>query len=285
MRGRLPATWCLALGALLAAPAADAIPFFDDSDIITATDPTTFVGATYAGMGLRNIYDRRGDAFVWTNAFLFDAMFSDGLELEIQLNPEFGSEAEARVAAETWAFMIGQLPRALRELLTNVAIHQGDYAFGGGNGGLLIYADAEYIFENDLAEETLVHEAAHSLHDPHGLSDGWQDAQEADNGFVSDYAAAFPDREDIPETFLRWFAVRYKLDRITPEYESFILGAVPNRLAYFDAQNFDVFPVPEPATTVLLLTGVSVVAGRIRLRRPHERSRHGMRFSVRSSPG
>ncbi len=138
---------------------------------------------------------------------------------------------------------------------------------GGGLGGVLIHTDsAEATFAAGLWEETLVHEAGHSLNDSHVSTDGWVAATEADGGFISEYAQDFPGSEDVTETFLRWFAVRYRLDRIAPEEASFILSQVPNRLAYFDAQNFDVstpVPVPEPGTMGLLLAGL--IAARVRL--------------------
>lgn len=52
---------------------------FLDADIITADDPTTFLDLSYDGRGDRLMFDRRVNAFVTYNAYLFMTHFSDGL--------------------------------------------------------------------------------------------------------------------------------------------------------------------------------------------------------------
>ena len=92
-------------------------------------------------------------------------------------------------------------------------------------------------------EEVFLHEAAHVSLDPaHKDSPGWIAAQEADGVFISDYARAHPDREDIAESILMYFAVRYHPRRLSPEDRWAILTAIPNRLAYFEEQGFDMSP-------------------------------------------
>jgi hypothetical protein len=81
---------------------------FIDPDIITASDPTTFLNAVYTGQGLRTMFDRRVNAFIPLNAYLFNASFSDGLAAEIQVNPEFGSSAAALVEAQKYGPVIGR---------------------------------------------------------------------------------------------------------------------------------------------------------------------------------
>jgi hypothetical protein len=137
------------LGAL-ACPAARAQPpffgtIFMDPNIITASDPTTFTGLTYAGQGIRTMFDRRVDGFIEVNAFLFNATFSDGLGAEIQVNPEFG-EADARAQAERFAPVIGRLPTVLRSQVRTVWIHKGLQPFGGGNNNLLIHTDQANLY-------------------------------------------------------------------------------------------------------------------------------------------
>ena len=52
-----------------------------------------------------------------------------------------------------------------------------------------------------------------------------------------------PDREDIAESYLLYFAVRYRSDRISSELKDTIESAIPNRLNYFDQQNFNMYPI------------------------------------------
>ena len=136
---------------------------FIDADIITSSDPTTFQGLAYEGQGTRMMFDRRVSNWISVEAHLFGANFDDGLTAEIQVNPEFGDSSAARVEAEKYADVIGRLPTALRNDVETVWIHKGTEPFGGGNHNLLIHVgQADLYAADDILEETLVHEAAHT---------------------------------------------------------------------------------------------------------------------------
>jgi hypothetical protein len=257
-----------------AGPAAWAQPpfsgtIFIDPDIVTSSDPTTFTGMTYAGQANRLMFDRRENAFITVNAYLFNATFSDGLAAEIQVNDEFGSVAAATAQAGTYAPVIGRLPTALRADVETVWIHQGVQPFGGGNNNLLIHTGQGDLYAaSGILEEVFVHEASHtSLDAAHASSAGWLAAQLADPEFISTYAEANPTREDIAESFLTYMAVRYRADRISTSLADTITATIPNRIAYFDSQNFNMFPitpVPEPTTPLLVaaLAGAGVLLQR-----------------------
>ena len=232
---------------------------FIDRDIITASDATTFGGATYAGQGTRLMFDRRTNSFSNVSAYLFNATFSDGRTAEIQVNPEFGSAAAASVEALKYGPVIGRLPSALRDDVRTVWIHKGVQPFGGGNNNLLIHTGQADLYAADgILEETLVHEAAHtSLDAPHAASAGWRAAQAADPDYISTYARDNPTREDIAESFLPYLALRHRPDRISPALAATIRQTIPNRIAYFDAQAFDVSPIPEP-TAAGIITAVAM---------------------------
>jgi hypothetical protein len=216
-----------------------------DPDIITASDPTTFQALSPKGQGNRTMFDRRANAFVQFQAYLFDATFSDGLSAEIQVNPEFGSSEAARVEAEKYAIVIGRIPKALRIDVLTVWIHKGMEPFGGGNNNLLIHVgQGDAYIADGILEETFVHEAAHtSLDAAHAASAGWLSAQAKDVNFISTYARDNPTREDVAESVLPWLAVRYRAGRISPAQITKIQRAIPNRLAYFDSLNLVVLPV------------------------------------------
>jgi hypothetical protein len=97
---------------------------FIDPDIITPSDPTTFQSTSYIGQGVRQMYDRRVNNWVFINAYLFDTHFADGLTTEIEVNPEFGSPAAALIEAQKYGVIIGQLPRSLRIDVDAVWIHK-----------------------------------------------------------------------------------------------------------------------------------------------------------------
>ncbi len=246
---------------LTAGPAAANPPFggtiFIDPDIVTPSDPTTYQTAVSAGQGFRWMYDRRVNNWVYLNAYLVNASFDDGLSIEIQVNPEFGSAAAALAQATTYAPAIGQLSTTLRRDVQTVWIHRGLEPFGGGNNNLLIHTEqADAYVASGILEETLIHEASHtSLDADHAASQGWLAAQSADGGFISTYARDNPTREDIAESFLTWVAVRHRPDRISQQLYDTIIQTIPNRIAYFDSQSLDMYPItggpPPPPTTVM----------------------------------
>ncbi len=224
---------------------------FLDPDIITPSDPTTFQTITYTGQGSRTMFDRRVNNWITVNAYLFDAEYDDGLSIEVQVNPEFGSSANALIQAEKYATVIGRLPTSSRQDVQTVWIHDGVQGFGGGNNNLLIHIGQGALYEADgILEETFVHESSHtSLDADHAASPGWLAAQTADTEFISVYAHDNPTREDVAESFLTWLAVRHRAGRISTGLADTITQTIPNRMAYFDAQSFNLYPIT-PATGI-----------------------------------
>ena len=216
---------------------------FVESEIITATDSTTFESATYVGRGMKTVFDRRTNNWEVVNAYLIDVVWNDSLTSVAVVNPEFGNSDNALVEAEKYGRSIGQLPTCLRIDVDEIWIHKGVELFGGGNNSILIHTGQSTLYENDgILEETLIHEAAHtSLDAMHAEAMGWLDAQQQDGIFISDYAEEFPLREDIAESFLLWVAVRFRKERISTENFNIITQTIPNRLKYFDEITCDMF--------------------------------------------
>lgn len=231
------------LYALAAPPFSGTI--FIAPDVLTASDPTTLLGISYAGRGMRRMFDRRVNTWTVVDAYLLDASFDDGLKCEIQVNPEFGSSDAAQLEADKYASVIGRLPTALRADVQTVWIHRGVNPFGGGNNNLLIHTgQADLYAAAGILEETLVHEASHtSLDAAHATSAGWVAAQTADGEFISTYARDYPDREDVAESFLPYLAIRHRPNRISPSLAATILRTIPNRIAYFDERSFNMHPI------------------------------------------
>ena len=218
---------------------------FIDGDIITENDSSTFVSAPYSGQGMRTMFDRRVNNWITVNAYLFDASYNDGLSCEIQVNPEFETIDNALIEAEKYGKEIGRLPTCLRVDVETVWIHQGTEPFGGGNNNILIHTGQAINYINsDILEETLVHEASHtSLDSYHAEAEDWLNAQSMDCNFISDYARDNPIREDISESYLPYLAIRYRADRISPSLKQTIENTMPNRINYFDNQNFNMYPI------------------------------------------
>lgn len=218
---------------------------FIDPDIIKPSDPSAYLSLKDSGQGRRTMYDRRENNWVILNPYLFNATYKDGLKIEVQVNPEFGNADDARKEAEKYAYVIGQLTTALRRDVETVWIHKGTNPFGGGNNNLLIHTGQAVKYINDgILEETFVHEATHtSLDSRHAKKPKWIAAQKADGEFISNYAKDYPNREDLAESYLPYFAIRYRPDRISKSLTKKIKQTIPNRIKYFDSLALDMYPV------------------------------------------
>jgi len=218
---------------------------FIDPDIMTEDDPSALIVAVYSGQEMRTMYDRRANDWVQRNAYLIDTAYSDGLTIEVQVNPEFGSSDEALTQAIQWAEEVGRLPKALRTEVETMWIHKGTEPFGGGNQNILIHTgQADDYIAGGILLETLIHEASHTSLDPlYANHPDWLAAQQADPEFISTYARDYPNREDIAESFLTWIAVRHRADRIPASMKQIIESTIPNRLAFFDQLDLDLSPL------------------------------------------
>lgn len=219
-------------------------------DIITSADTTTFLSLSYEGEGLREMYDKRlgaNGAYAIFNVYLFNATYDDGDMIEVQVNSEFGSVDAAEIPALLNSEVLGRIPVLLREKVENLAIHKGNYPYNASSHFRTIYihtAFGDELVRDGYLEEVLVHEGAHiSLDLIHKDTPAWLLAQEKDQGFISDYAARFQETEDLAESFGAYLAVRYRADRISASVEQAILDAIPNRIDYFDAQTFVMYPI------------------------------------------
>lgn len=94
----------------------------------------------------------------------------------------------------------------------------------------------EYV-RDGILEETLAHEAAHvSLDDDYADASGWRAAQRSDPTFISTYARDNPDREDVAESYVPYFAVSQRRGRIDEAVAAQIEAAIPARLKFFADQ-------------------------------------------------
>ena len=194
------------------------------------------------------MYDRRVEGWVDQEPFLFPAKFDDGLEIEIQINAEFGDYLKAKAEAEKYAIVIGRLTTEFRKDMETVWIHNGLKLFDGGNDNLLIHTDwsLKHYEEQGILEETLEDEASYTSLDSYNSKDpDWLSAQLKNCKFISSYAKDNPGREDIAESYLPYLAVRYRPERISKSLKIKIEKAIPNRIRYFDNKNFNMYPMEQ----------------------------------------
>lgn len=240
--------------------------------MIEASDPTSLNGVTYAGRAHRTVFDRRVGSFETVNVFRFEAEYSVRV-VDFEVNPEFGSRDAARVEVDRYAAPLGRLPAVLLSRLRDFEIHGGDESAGGNSSirHILIHTVAgQRDIRRGVLEELLIHEGVHAaLDDAHRETPGWREAQRDDGAFISDYARDHPSREDLAESFGPWFALRYVPDRLTAEQRWAIATTIPNRLAYFDGQGFDMSPYTLAAPMVTS-AGEGAARATARIGRPFE---------------
>lgn len=236
-------TFSLILAAWMFGPVrfghSDSAPLFDSSsdtvfDIILEQDPSSFLCAKFSGTSVELLWDKRINDERNTSVFRFEAFFGNlPAPITFFVNKEIAdiSKAEAEVLRLATAF--GRLPVVVQRKVEQIGIHGGTPTFSAGPHKIFVYTDRIQlrIAQNRL-EESLFHEAVHaSLDLKHATSASWREAQSADPGFISDYAHAYPQREDLAETALFAYAIFRHPSRLPPVDTEDIKRQVPNRLA------------------------------------------------------
>ena len=214
-------------------------------DLLVPSDPTSLKSVDYVGRGERRVWDSRlragrGD-WVSIDAYLFRGLYSDAT-VEFRVNPEFGSMETALEQVDKFAAAFGRIPAMLLSRVESVVIHKDGGVWAANWHGKFIHltVDGDEHIRRGTLEEVFIHEAVHaSLDGAHRNSAGWREAQMKDCVFISSYARDNPDTEDVAESFLAYFALRYLPDRLTESDKAAIRNAIPNRIAYFDEQGFD----------------------------------------------
>ena len=205
-------------------------------DFITAADPSVFESLRFLGQGRQEMPDKRSDQLLADDAFMFEASFRDGSKVQIWAHPSFGSRETSENYAQLLAGPLGKLPRMMRERLSHVVIQNGDetaFAEGEGHFFVLYSKNMETRVRNHDLEETVFHESVHAtLDSKYNTSRGWLSAQEADDGFITAYAAQNPAKEDLPESALFAFTMLQHPGRLPTEVEEWVHRHMPNRLAF-----------------------------------------------------
>jgi len=214
-------------------------------------------------------------------AYTFTAHYEDDSPIIIYATPKYGSKDKAEEQALTYGKMIGQLPTFLKKGIETIHLNKSDNSWfwtseKKGSPGTLVIHSGYYILDYDGAcynepclwyhEELLLHEAAHAFFNPlyfnittgkiskKLLPEKWKLAVKADKkeaetgsypsseGFVSWYASTLK-AEDLVESLHAWIIVRYRKDKLPKHLYKKITSSIPNRLKYFDEQNYDVYPL------------------------------------------
>lgn len=214
-----------------------------ESGILTEDDASAFVSLSYVGEDNRNVYDVREEGFVGIDLWIFEATLDYGKKIEMQVNTEM-SKSTAESYARDFAIVVGKLPKFLIASLDAVTIHKnGSESFFGGSGQIIVYADSgEQLFKSGFIEEILIHEAGHVTLDVWYQEGDYLSYRKKDPTYISTYARDNPVREDLSESIGLYLAYRYYPDRLSEQMKYTIKKIMPNRIKFFDQQDFDIYP-------------------------------------------
>ncbi|SVD05436.1 uncharacterized protein METZ01_LOCUS358290, partial [marine metagenome] len=203
---------------------------------------------------------------------VFDAYYENGKIFEILIyfeNEKNKSKGKAESLAEKYAFMIGQMPNVLLQRLDAAHIYADVLGISNASANeriINIHPEGEEGYNFGTAiEELFIHELVHaSLDKPiHGVYKAvnkkrhknetikskklnwgdWRQAVKKDKKkYITEYAKTTI-HEDLAESFTAWLALRYKGDRISDLQKQAIENKIPNRIKFFDEQQFDMHPL------------------------------------------
>jgi len=209
------------------------------ANILTEQDPSTLSALTYVELVESEEYDHRAVDWVDTEFYRYLASYPEGQEVEVLVNAEFDTRAQARFAAQTYAFVLGQMPRLLRMGVERMVIHETGEDWSASPGEITIHDGAVEAERADGAlEESMIHETVHTTLDPLWEDTrAWRRAQQADGGFISEYGQDNPNTEDLAESFTLYLGLALHPERMPADVVMTMLDVMPERLDFF-AQNF-----------------------------------------------
>lgn len=205
-------------------------------DLLRPGDPAAAYCIADLGVGPGEFYDKDADELVFPDSTsFFEARYDDGSTVEIRIHPDLIDD-NGMAQADRIAQPISLLPVELRRQIERVGFLDGEstaQADGGGEG-IHVYAGNVTIREQaNRFEETIFHESVHtSLDDRYRDADAWIAAQQADNGFLTEYAANNATSEDLAETALYAWALTHHPRRISEADAAAWASLVPARIAF-----------------------------------------------------
>ena len=209
----------------------------NDIDFIKSDDPSVPFKVSETARGRREMPDKRNNQLFLDQVFTFSLLYEDGTGVKIWASPEFN---ESKAAAHYVSFIgaaLGKQPTALRKKLSHVVLHKGDetaYAEEEGRFFVLYSENIEKRVSTHDLEETVFHETIHAtLEAEHAKNQAWIKAQNSDPGFITEYAAKHPQKEDLPESALFAYTLLKTPDRLPRDIQQAIHETMPHRLEYF----------------------------------------------------
>ena len=260
----------IAVGAVVAAfaavPAGAEPPFsalpWTWPQILTSADPSSLASVTYDGRARRTFYE----SWRWQdmNVHLFSARYRSGTVIEIQVSPEWRRRS-GRAAQNEWdpglppyyspeyrdrterdrmraevefiANVLGRLPSSYLRRIKVATLDAGYQVAAANRERQTVHFYSRFNDKMEsfgATEEYYLHEAGHLFDDEFLDTECWRNAQRSDGNFISEYAASVPDREDLAESLIAYYAIRHRPGRLSPSIERTIKMTIPARIRCMD---------------------------------------------------
>ena len=211
-------------------------------DYVWPDDPSSFSRVEWLGIQNHELIDngQNNDTSIQP-VHVFEAFYHDDIVIRMYVHSDYGNRAQATDAANRFGFILGQVPHELREGINDYAY---THLFGGSYWGSSGRITVNGLQEGSSRHEekiisALIHASINNGPDPVGF----QAARVADNGnFITDRAMMNVAGLDMNHSFAAWLLVRYYTDRISVWDQLTIRGTIPNRLDYFDEQQYKMHP-------------------------------------------
>ena len=248
---------------------------WENYDAIEVYDKSSFDKVVYIGEEKRKILEANADRsdksrrfYFKTSTYVFDTYFENGTVLEMLVYFEKEKSLnKAKIIAAKYSRILGQMPNVLLQRLDAAHIYADVPGISNASAStrvINIHPIDEYnnSFEN-VIEELFIHELVHAsldkpIYGPYKRLNkkrhenkniklvklNWSDWRKAVKGdkkrYVNNYAKTTI-HEDLAESFIAWLSLRY--GKRTSVLEKLLIEKlIPNRIKFFDEQNFDMYP-------------------------------------------
>lgn len=91
-------------------------------------------------------------------------------------------------------------------------------------------------------EELILHEGGHVAMQELHFDAEYLSIRRDDPTYISEYAQENAQREDLSESIVPYFGFLFKRDQLSEDMIYRFERIMKNRIAYFDAQNYDFYP-------------------------------------------
>lgn len=206
-------------------------------DTIVPSDPSILLSVSFFATETRSVPDNRLGNNADKEMYVYDAVYASGKSLELVVNTEIQPLSDAEAEAQRYAFVLGQLDPLVLQGIDIVVIHGGTAAITGFPGGFVIHTEtvANDFLPRGVLEELVIHESVHGALDVIYLdTPQWLQAQESDIRFVTEYARAFPETEDLAESYGAYLIAK-NASRNSPSLVQQIEEGIPARIVFFQS--------------------------------------------------